>query len=275
MARLAIPVNVPAGGISRKPVTPRSSMVSMHRSQRTGLAIWPTIRLSTSTPLWTTRPSRLEITRVRGSWTETDLARDAKWPTAGAMCSVWKAPATLSGMSRAFSGGSSANAASCSMVPAATICPGPLSLAAVRPCLSMAARTSSRSPPRTAVIPVGAAAAAPAIALPRSRTSTIACSAVMTRAPVAAVSSADAVPGDRAHLAERVRGVGEDPERRDEARRDQQRLRDLGRADLVGVRFGAVVDEVDAGHGREPLEAGPERVVLQPGCRGNRGTRAP
>ena len=38
-------------------------------------------------------------------------------------------------------------------------------------------------------MPVGVTAAASAIALPRSRTSTIACSAVMTRAPAAAVSS--------------------------------------------------------------------------------------
>ena len=40
-------------------------------------------------------------------------------------------------------------------VPAATTWPGPLSLAAVRPCFSMTASTSSRSPPRTAVMPVG------------------------------------------------------------------------------------------------------------------------
>ena len=38
----------------------------------------------------------------------------ARWPTAGAMCSVWKAPATLSGISRALAGGSAANASSCS-----------------------------------------------------------------------------------------------------------------------------------------------------------------
>ena len=74
-ARLAMPVSVPAGGISRMPVTPRSAIVSMHRSQRTGLAIWPTIRRSTSRPSWTTWPSRLEISRVRGSWVETDAGQ--------------------------------------------------------------------------------------------------------------------------------------------------------------------------------------------------------
>ncbi len=107
---------------------------------------------------------------------------------------MWNAPATLSGISRALAGGSSANAASCSIVPAATTWPGPLSLAAVRPWRSITASTSSRSPPRTAVIPVAVVAAAAAIALPRSRTSTIACSAVMTRAPEAAVSSPTLCP---------------------------------------------------------------------------------
>ena len=65
--RLAMPVRVPAGGISRMPVTRRSLMVSMQRSQRTGLAIWPTIRATTSRPSWTTLPSLLEITGMRGS----------------------------------------------------------------------------------------------------------------------------------------------------------------------------------------------------------------
>ena len=43
-------------------------------------------------------------------------------------------------------------------------------------------------------MPVGVAAAARAIALPRSRTSTIACSAVMVRAPAAAASSPTLCP---------------------------------------------------------------------------------
>ncbi len=96
-------------------------MVSMHRSQRTGLAICPTIRASTSWPSWTTLPSLLEMSGVRGSWTETERAILARWPTAGPMCSVWKAPATLSGISRALAGASAANASSCGRVPAATI----------------------------------------------------------------------------------------------------------------------------------------------------------
>ena len=61
--------------------------------------------------------------------------------TAGAMCSVWNAPATYSGMTRALAGGSAAKAASCSSVPAATTWPAPLLLAAVSPCRSrLAAR---------------------------------------------------------------------------------------------------------------------------------------
>ena len=182
-----------------------------------------------------------------------------------AMWTVWNAPATLSGIRRALAGGSSAKAASCSVVPAATTWPGPLSLAAVRPWRSMTARTSSRSPPRTAVIPVAVVAAASAIALPRSRTSTIACSAVITRAPAAAVELADAVAGDRADARERVGRVREEVERRDQTGRDQQRLGDLGVADRVGVCLGAVVGEVDAGHGGQPVEARGEGRVLQPG----------
>ena len=36
--RLAMPASVPAGGISSSPVTPRSAIAAMHRSQRTGEA---------------------------------------------------------------------------------------------------------------------------------------------------------------------------------------------------------------------------------------------
>ena len=164
-------------------------MVSRQRSQRTGLATCFTIRRTTSRPSWITLPSALEISAVRGSCVETPRASLPITSTAGAMCSVWKAPATDSGISRAFSGGLSASACSCSVVPAATTWPGPLTLAGVRPCLSRTASTSSASPPSTAVMPVGVAFAASAIARPRSRTRTMACSAVIARAPAAAVSS--------------------------------------------------------------------------------------
>ena len=160
ICRLAMPTRVPAGGISMMPVTPRSSIVCMQRSQRTGLLTWVTSRLRVSWPLCTICPSRLEISRVRVSWVEIARASWASTSTAGRMCSVWKAPATLSGIRRAFSGPSSASLASCSIVPAATIWPAPLSLAGVSPCSASLASTSSRSPPRTAVMPVGVAAEA-------------------------------------------------------------------------------------------------------------------
>ena len=80
------------------------------------------------------------------------------------------------------------------MVPAATIWPVPLLLAAVRPCSARAASTSSALPPITAVIEVGVAALAAAIARPRSRTNTIACSADSTPTPAAAVISPTECP---------------------------------------------------------------------------------
>ena len=96
--RLAIPVSVPAGGSSSRPVTPRSAIAAMHRSQRTGEATWPTRRRRTSRPSWTTCPSRFDNSRVRGSWVEIARERWASRSTAGSMWTVWKAPATLSGI---------------------------------------------------------------------------------------------------------------------------------------------------------------------------------
>src|SRR5699024_3189480 len=83
MARLAMPARVPAGGSSSMPVTPRSSIVFMHRSQRTGLETCATIRSRTSRPPWTTVPSRLEMTLTRGSAVAIEEARSARWSTAG------------------------------------------------------------------------------------------------------------------------------------------------------------------------------------------------
>ncbi|MPN07753.1 hypothetical protein SDC9_155025 [bioreactor metagenome] len=113
---------------------------------------------------------------------------------AGAMCTVWKAPATLSGMIRVRAGASACRAASSSTVPAATIWPAPLWLAAVSPAASIAARTSSSLPPMTAVIEVGRTAEASAMPLPRSRTKTRACSADSTPTRAAAVISPTECP---------------------------------------------------------------------------------
>ncbi len=209
-------------------------------------------------------PSLLEITGMRGSWVDTARASWASRATAGRMWSVWNAPATLSGVSRALAGGSSASAASCSLVPAATIWPGPLSLAGVSPCLSSVASTSSRSPPRTAVMPVAVTAAASAIALPRSRTSTMACSARDHPGTRGGAELAHAVSGDRADAAEGVGWVREELEGGDESGRDQQRLRDVGAADGVGIGLGAVVGEVETGDRGQPLEPLGEGRVFQP-----------
>ena len=59
--------------------------------------------------------------------------------------------------------------------------------------------------------------------------------------------------------------MGEQLEGGDEAGGDQQRLGDLGGSDGLGVGGGAVLDEVETGHGGEPLEARGEGRVLEPG----------
>ena len=151
-------------------------MVRMHRSQRTGAATWAMMRSSHSLPVVTAAPSASDSSVIAGSLTGTLAAASRSAATAGAMCRVWKAPATCSGRSRAPAGGAAAKASRSASVPAATICPAPLTLAGVRPLLAMAASTASASPPSTAVIPVGSAAAAAAMAVPRTRTRRIASS---------------------------------------------------------------------------------------------------
>ena len=114
-------------------------------------------------------------------------------------------------------------------------------------------------------MPVAVTAAASAIALPRSRTRTIACSAVITRAPAAAPSSPTLCPATAPTRANGVGRVREQLEGGDQARGHQQGLGDLGAADGVAVRLGAVVGEVEAGDGGQPLETLGEGRVLQPG----------
>ena len=80
------------------------------------------------------------------------------------------------------------------MVPAATICPAALTFAGVRPCRAIAASTTSWSPPSTAVIPVGSAAAASAMARPRTAVRRSASSAVSTPAMTPAASSPTLCP---------------------------------------------------------------------------------
>ena len=70
--------------------------------------------------------------------------------------------------------------------PAATIWPAPLRLAGYSPAASMAATTSSGSPPSTALMPVGSSAQAAAISRPRTAAKVTAASAVSTPASAAA-----------------------------------------------------------------------------------------
>lgn len=125
-----------------------------------------------------------------GSPGATAFAAAASVSTAGAMWCVWNAPATFSGTTlRTPSGLSSASAASCSSVPAATIWPAPLMLAGVRPSFSRWATEVSGSPPSSADMPVSVIAAASAIARPRLRTRASASVSSRTPAKDAAVNS--------------------------------------------------------------------------------------
>ena len=126
--------------------------------------------------------------------TATRVAASRRAATAGAIYRVWKAPATCSGRSRAPAGGSAAKDSRSAMAPAATICPAPLTLAGVRPWRAMAASTVSSSPPRTAVIPVGSAAAAAAMAAARTATRRMASFALSTPARTPAASSPTLCP---------------------------------------------------------------------------------
>ena len=166
----------------------------MHSSHRTGALTWTTMRSSQSWPEVTERPSALDSSTIAGSLTVTPAAASRRAATAGAMWAVWNAPATGSGRSRAPAGGSPASLASCAMVPAATIWPAPLTFAGVRPAASSAASTSSWAPPRMAVMPVASAAAALAIARPRTPTSRIASLAEITPAIAPAASSPTLCP---------------------------------------------------------------------------------
>ena len=125
-------------------------------------------------------------------------------------------------------------------------------------------------------MPVGVTAAAAAIALPRSRTSTIACSAVITRAPAAAAISPTLWPATAPICSKASAGCGNSSRAatRPVATSSGWAIR-VSRI-VVGVGLGAVVGEVEAGDGGEPVEARGERRVLEPGLEeaGSLGTLA-
>ena len=268
-ARLAMPVRVPAGGISSMPVTPRSSIVSMHRSQRTGCAIWLTMRLqhlaavvddlavavgdpAGSAASWveTERASRREVRRRPGPCARCGTRRR---PTAGP-AGPWPAgrrrrPAAARRCRRRRSGRGR--------------CRWPRSGRA----RSSAASTSSRSPPRTAVMLVGVVGGG------RGH-----------RVAALADQHHRLLGGDRAgrrrrrrarrrcgrrrrRSGERVGRVREQLEGGEQAGGDQQRLGDGGVADRLGVGLGAVVGQVDAGDGGQPAGAG--RRTSGPRARGS------
>ena len=152
------------------------------------------MRSSHSLPVVTAAPSASDSSVMAGSATVTLAAACRRAPIAGAMYLVWKAPATCSGRSRAPAGGAAAKASRSDIFPAATICPAALTFAGVRPFSAMAASTSPWSPPSTAVIPVGSAADAAAIAVARTVTRRIASSADRTPAMTPAASSPTLCP---------------------------------------------------------------------------------
>ncbi len=93
---------MPAGGSSITAVTPSSFSAAMHASQRTGRVTCATSRLSASAPVPTVVPSALDSSGSTGSAVATPSAWLRIASSAGAMKRVWNAPATGSGITRAF-----------------------------------------------------------------------------------------------------------------------------------------------------------------------------
>ena len=156
MARLAMPVRVPAG----RHLEDAGDAEVEHRLHAEvpadRAAIWPTIRASTSRPSWTTWPSRLEISGVRGSWVETERARPAEVADGGRhVLGVERAGDATAASAGPWPAGPSAKRLELLDGAGGDDLAGAVVVGGVRPCFSSAASTSSRSPPRTAVMPVG------------------------------------------------------------------------------------------------------------------------
>src|SRR4051812_2359689 len=197
-ARFARPARVPAGGSSITAVTPISARVRIHRSHRTGAVTCRTNRWSMVGPWSTALPSRLDSRILVGAPGVIPPATVARACSAGAMNGVWNAPATASLMTLTLAGGSAANFSRFASAPAATIWPAPLRLAGYSPTASIAAITSSGSPPRTALMPVASSAQAAAISRPRTPASVTAASGLSTPAMAAAPSSPTLCPATTA-----------------------------------------------------------------------------
>ena len=167
----------------------------MHMSQRTGLATWLTTRSiqfgaggdHRAVAVGQQRDRRVADGGAGGR-------RGQRVDRRGHVPGVERARHPQRPQPRALAGGFAANSASCSRVPPATICPAVLTLAGVSPASAMAASTAASSPPSTAVIPVGSASQAAAIASPRTRVSAMASSADSTPAIAPAASSPTLCP---------------------------------------------------------------------------------
>ena len=114
-------------------------------------------------------------------------------------------------------------------------------------------------------MPVGVTAAAAAIALPRSRTSTMACSAVITPAPAAAVISPTLCPATAPTCRRRRPGAGTARAATTRPAATSSGWATAVSRMVVGVGLGAVWTEVDPGDGRQPAQPVRERRALQPG----------
>lgn len=175
--------------------------------------------------------------------------------TAEAMCSVWKAPATFSAMTLAFSGRSSDSAASCSVVLTATIWPaavhvgrGQAELVQVfRHGLLVATEHGGHAGLADGRGLGHRQAAGPhdPHGLQRGQHPGERCGGQLT----------DAVAREGAHRAEGAGRVLAGPVVQQfiggqQARRDQQRLGDGCVTDLLGVGLGAVMHQVEVDGGR-------------------------
>ena len=136
---------------------------------------------------------------------------------------------------------------------------GAVDVGGVSPWRSIVASTSSGSPPSTALIPVGVAALASAIARPRSATKRIASVSESTPAPAAAVISPTECPASApvpVDATASVLVVAGQRAQGEQAGADEQRLGDGGVLDGVLVGRRAVRDEVDlggVGEGGQPV----------------------
>ena len=202
----------------------------MHRSQRTGEATWPTRRSSERGADVDAAPSLFVQSGSGGS--------DAVQPAATSRSARPPAPCTGCGRRRPPAAGSRGHRAGGSLgqrrerverarrddLAAAVVVRG------VRPSSSSRASNSASSPPMTALMPVGSAAAASAIARPRTRDEAHRVRLGQDAGRRRGGELADRVPGDAGDASRDVRRRAARHDRR--LGGDDQRLGDAGVADV-------------------------------------------